>query len=649
MKRLFKKFVTLALAAATLSSTAVFAQNETTNLAYVDVDVSDMLNPYYVYNEVINGKYTGKQVLVKVEDKDIKWVTNENCYEAVYPYAGYSVMYVTNPETKQLKQTNVTAYNNTTAQWQTKREDWIFEFNWPYTIVERQRTNTPFAGWKWDFGNAKFGIADELLYNKTGRNAKNIKNVFADYGFAYYDLDGSLLDPYKLLGDFHCDKCVDYTYHCDDCFANAPLEDYIEYWEKADAEKVALQLHFGVVEAAITGDGVVKAAFDPAAFLADVQFVRACNKHVKDCKSKACGEAVHVKDLTIANVLAEKYGILGWDEIVDYVLTEANLEARGTVAQNTKEYPRSVFGNLLNNEGANRYFLSDDIIAEIIPMIQYRTISGSFRENSEILTYNLADEYIKSEIAYETAKKGYEVTWPEYVYGSDAATREKVIAKRLEYFNALLDNDTKWEWKKYNYNTKDHKDEVLTVVTGATITWTAPNFELAPPHKYYQYMIVDGIVCDGTNNKPLVWRYTGANADPKVEWKLDSFTTVVPNDVKANTLGLYATIERLYVNGIKTDITRVPALAFRTVNVQLADWTIHNEAKLDYAFAYMAIGPDGKFTDYYITDNNGINILVYRQVNHGTIYGNNVNPNNDKLVGGNATFSAPTIAVAVAK
>ncbi len=653
MKRLFKKFVTLVLAAATLtSSAAVFAQDEMTNMKFAGYDTSDMLNPNYIYNEMINGVYTGKQILVKVQDNEMKWVTNENCYEAVYPYAGYSVMYLQNPETKAWDGTYVTAYNNTNPQWQTRREDWIFEFNRPYTIVERQRTNTPW-GWQWDFGNPKFGIADILLRNRTSRNAVDVKNTWTNYGFAHNDVDGSLLDPYKLLGDFHCDTCVDYTYHCTECFADAPLTDYIEYWSKEDAEKVALQIHFDVLDTALFGNGISgkEIAFNPAEFLEDVQYVRACNKHIASCKSTACAEVVngkplHVKNLTIANMLYDKYDIIGWNEIAQFVLTAANAQARGTVAQNTVAYPRSKFGNLLENEGTNRFFLSDDIVEAIIPKMQARTISGRFNETSELLTYYLPDQYITSEIAYESAKKGYEVTWPAYTYGSSDAVREDVIAKRLEYFNALVDDDTAWEWFKYNFNTTDHVDEVLTVVTGADVAWTTPNFEAAPPHRYYQYMILDGVVLDGSNNKPLVWRYTGANADPKVEWKLDSFTTVVPNDVNANTLGLYAAVERLYVNGIKTEYTRLPAIVFN-VNT-IADWTIHNEAKLDYAYAYFKSVDGGKYTDYYITDNNGIDILVYRQVNHGTIVDNNVNPNNDRLQGGSAIFGAPTLGYAIA-
>ena len=661
MKRLFKKFVTLVLAAAMLtSSAAVFAQDEMTNMDYVGVDTSDMLNPCYVYNEMINGKFTGKQILVKVKDNEMKWVTNSDCFEREYPYAGYSWLHVINPETKAWDNTWVTAYNNLTPQWQTQREDWIFQFNTPYKVIERQRTLTPW-GWQWDFGNEKFKIDDSLLNQYTGRNAKDVVNTWSDYFFARNDVDGTMLDAYKTLKDIHCDKCVDYTYYCNDCNEALP----IEYWSKADAEKYALLIHFNVLGDATYGNGFSgnEVKFTPEEFLKDVQYVRACQAHVKNCKSAECEEKIakgtpdekpiHVPLLTLTNVLEFKYDIVGFDEIMAYVITPANVAARGTIVQE-KIYPRAKFGNLLTNEGTNRYYLSDDILEEIIPKVVARTISGRFVEGGTLHTYYLPDQYIQSEIAYESKKMGCQVDFPEYVYGSDEATRLEVKAKRLGYFKALVDDDTAWEWFKYESDVIAAFDDIkvvtnvnnaLDVVTGADIAWTTPNFEAAPPHRYYQYMIMDGVVLDGTNNKPLVWRYTGANADPKVEWKLDSFTTVIPNNVEKNTLGLYAAVERLYVNGAKTDYTRLPAVVFN-VNT-IADWTIHNEAKLDYAYAYFKTAEDGKYIDYYITDNNGINILVYRQVNHGTLVKNNINPNikePKKPDVGQAEINAPTIA-----
>lgn len=611
MKRLFKKFVALALAAASLSTSAVFAQNEMTNMVFAGYDASDMLNPNYIYNEVIDGKYTDKQVLVRVDDKDIQWRTDANCVEAVYPYAGYSVMYIKNPVTGAFENTYVTAYNNTNPQWQTRRQDWVFELKAPYTIWERQQTNTAFAGWQWDrigadLGNTKWGILDSELVKKTSRNAKNVKVEWIDYGFARYDNDGVILDAYKTIGDVHCADCAVFSVNCATCASMLP----VEFWSKEDTDMFGTQLYFDVLEEAVTGDGLIKKAFDPAAFLDDVQYVRACNAHVAKCPiSVDCDHDYHKTGLTIAGRLYSEYGIQGWDELKDYVLTPENLKARGTVAQNEVKYPRNVYGNLLVAEGANRYFLTDDVIAEIVPMIKAKKITASFTETSELITKVAVEEYIKSETA-----------------GIDFAITP------VTYYNALTNIWTAWDW-----NGVDALDVKYNV---ADIAWTTPNFEAAVPHRYYQYMIVDGIVLDGSDKKPRIWRYTGSNANPSVEWKLDSFIPVVDSGV--NTLGLYAAVERMYVNGAKTIYTRIPANEFAVNSV--ANWHIGNPEK-EYAFAYFTPAEGGKYTDYYITDNNGVNILVYRQVNYGTITGASVNPNNNNLANGNTTFTAPTISV----
>lgn len=631
MKRLFKKFVTLALAAATLSSTAVFAQNEMTNMVFAGYDTSAMLEPNYIYNEVVDGKYTDKQILVRVDDKDIQWRTDDNCVEAVYPYAGYSVMYIKNPVTGAFDNTYVTAYNNTNPQWQTRRADWVFELVYPYTIWERQQTNTAFAGWQWDrigadLNNTKWGISDSALVRKTTRNAEDPVVEWIDYGFARYDNDGVILDAYKTIGDVHCDDCSVFTYNCAKCASLLPVAKYPvdiagqkALWSKEDTDMYATQLFFGVLEEAVTGDGLVKAAFDPAAFLADVQEVRACNKHVAKCilKTSECPSKDH-KHLTLAGVLANKYGIQGWDELVKYVLTPANLTARGTVIQDEK-YDRKVYGNLLAAEGTNRYFLTDDVIAELIPTIKAKKVTASFTNNPERITKIAVEEYIKSETA-----------------GIDFAK------KPVTYYTALTDNKTTWDWSNV---------DALDVKYGAKIDWTTPNFEAAVPHKYYQYMIVDGIVLNGADKKPLVWRYTGSNANPVVEWKLEpmsNWIVVEEGNEAANTLGLYATVERMYVNGAKTIYTRVPAVEFNANTV--ANWHIGNPAK-EYAYSYFKSVEDGKYTDYYITDNNGVNILVYRQVNYGTLTGastdpNLENPTQDQLLNKDSTFTTPVITVA---
>lgn len=54
---------------------------------------------------------------------------------------------------------------------------------------------------------------------------------------------------------------------------------------------------------------------------------------------------------------------------------------------------------------------------------------------------------------------------------------------------------------------------------GGMVTWTKPQFEAKEPYLYYQYLVVNGLVFDGRGDTPVIWRYTGGKATPKVEWK----------------------------------------------------------------------------------------------------------------------------------
>lgn len=54
---------------------------------------------------------------------------------------------------------------------------------------------------------------------------------------------------------------------------------------------------------------------------------------------------------------------------------------------------------------------------------------------------------------------------------------------------------------------------------GAKIEWTEPTYEMNEPYNYYQYLIVNGLVMDGRNDTPEIWRYTGGKAAPSVEWR----------------------------------------------------------------------------------------------------------------------------------
>lgn len=107
----------------------------------------------------------------------------------------------------------------------------------------------------------------------------------------------------------------------------------------------------------------------------------------------------------------------------------------------------------------------------------------------------------------------------------------------------------------------------------ATITWTAPQYEMAEPYNYYQFMVVNGLVLDGSNDLPRVFRYTDGKASPKVEWKYQWAEAAYP----------YNVIEFKYVDGKQAfdmngnPIYRIPTgeygnIYFKTTATEIQLW-----------------------------------------------------------------------------
>ncbi len=184
MNGLFKKTVAgvMTLALAGTMAVAANAQNEMSNMLPAGYDLTNPYNPNKIYNEVIDGKYTGKQILVPVTP-----VWKAEGYEAVYPYAGVSRMYLEG------KKQNVTAYNNLFPQWEARRHDYLWEMAYPYTIYERHQTKVDNKTWTWDFGNDKFNIPDSALLTPTDRTANVLDITWKPYGFGRYNLDGTVI------------------------------------------------------------------------------------------------------------------------------------------------------------------------------------------------------------------------------------------------------------------------------------------------------------------------------------------------------------------------------------------------------------------------------------------------------------------------
>lgn len=195
MNKFLKKAISFVTATAIIASvgTVAMAQSEMDNMVLAGYDLTDPSNPNRIYNEVIDGHYTNKQILVPVTPE---WRTEG--YESVYPYAGYSRMYLDG------KKQNVTAYNNTFPQWEERRQDYMWELKAPYLIWERQQTKVNNKTWTWDFGNPSFGIPDDSLKTKTSRKAVVLNIEWSKYGFGKYANSGEVLtaDEQTMYANF---------------------------------------------------------------------------------------------------------------------------------------------------------------------------------------------------------------------------------------------------------------------------------------------------------------------------------------------------------------------------------------------------------------------------------------------------------------
>lgn len=180
MKRLFKQIIACVVVISMLAAMGItaFAHKEMDNMVFAGYNTVDPQNPYKVFNEVINGEYTNRQVMVPVEPT---W--SAEGYEAVYPYAGYSRMYLEG------NAQDIIAYNNLFPQWETRRQDWMWQLDAPYYIWERQQTKVNNETWTWDFGNEAFNIPDSVLLTKTAKPAYVIDQGYEYYGFGLANED----------------------------------------------------------------------------------------------------------------------------------------------------------------------------------------------------------------------------------------------------------------------------------------------------------------------------------------------------------------------------------------------------------------------------------------------------------------------------
>lgn len=147
-------------------------------------DTTTPPNYFKIQNEVLYGKSTSNFKEVPVKEKDVKWVTEG--YELGYPHAGYDRLYLEG--NKQV----ITRYNGLYPQWETRYRDFMWELCGDHTIWQRQQTNIPGIGWKWDFGNEELNVSDFEVFVPTNRTAE-VTDSFSAFGVGSYDMYGNYI------------------------------------------------------------------------------------------------------------------------------------------------------------------------------------------------------------------------------------------------------------------------------------------------------------------------------------------------------------------------------------------------------------------------------------------------------------------------
>ncbi|MDD6734985.1 MAG: hypothetical protein PUE13_01580 [Clostridiales bacterium] len=182
-----------ALTCASASAQWQFAGYDTTN------------PPEYgkIFNEVIDGKYTSKQKIEKLEPEAAEWKFEG--YELQYPHAGYERLYLEGNI-----QRGITRTTSQFPQWETKFRDFMWEVSGEHRIFQRQQTKINNKYWEWDFGGNAYD--ESLVFVPTTRYA-TVTDSFEDYGIANLDMDGNYVfdingniyneEKYTLYSDFN--------------------------------------------------------------------------------------------------------------------------------------------------------------------------------------------------------------------------------------------------------------------------------------------------------------------------------------------------------------------------------------------------------------------------------------------------------------
>ena len=146
-------------------------------------------------------------------------------------------------------------------------------------------------------------------------------------------------------------------------------------------------------------------------------------------------------------------------------------------------------------------------------------------------------------------------------YNSEYLTGPDFVNGGTKVISTFDDFVANFPWKLSSFYNQVVRESTQFV----TIDWTYPTFELAERYRYYQVLIIDGVVMDGRRLPdgsflPYIYRYIDSvnwekNGDdrvfgiatPVIEWKHDGFEAAWP----------FYGYDRKYVNGIRTDVLRL--------------------------------------------------------------------------------------------
>lgn len=209
--------------------------------------------------------------------------------------------------------------------------------------------------------------------------------------------------------------------------------------------------------------------------------------------------AVFVPTTRYANVTEEfkNYGIANLDLNGNYIFDKA--------------------GNAHNLEKTavyNQFGMPD---AFPVKLDEFGNPTKEIEEGSFLHSYNLSllDEnghfvYSDADIAW---KLTYDLNMPlmQSLYLTGPAYHNEGTVKDLA---SIYVQHPEWNWN----NADGSRIQVLRAAL-PEISWTNAVYENAEPYLYYQYLIVNGVVMDGHNDTPKIWRYTGGKATPYVEWR----------------------------------------------------------------------------------------------------------------------------------